>query len=67
MPAVTEITGEFRNHEFQQSGEIQVLKGFIYNDARERFNDGEYIRTSAVERIEGDLVFTRNSIYRIIN
>lgn len=66
-PNQVQITAEIRRHEFQQMGDVQVLKGFVYGDANGRFRDGEYIRTSIVDRIEGDLVFTANSIYRVIN
>lgn len=63
----TQITAELHRHEFRPIGELQIVTGFVYGDTKGRFRDGEHIRSSAVERIEGDLVFTENSVYRIIN
>lgn len=48
-----------------------VAHGYIYNDSRGIFRDGERIRTSAIKQIveiEGLLyVETRNTIYKILN
>lgn len=43
----------------------QKIIGEIYGDTKGRFKDGELIRTSTVERFDGDLVFTRNSVYKL--
>lgn len=43
-----------------------VLRGRIYNDIRDRFADGEIVRTSYVTavNVEQKTIHTRNSIYR---
>lgn len=69
MPEATEvqITAEVQRHNIRPIGELTLLQGYVYGDKRGRFRDGEFITSSAIERIEGDLVFTANSIYRILN
>lgn len=69
MPEATEtqITAEIQRHNIRTMGELTLLQGFVYYDKLGRFRDGEFITTSAIERVEGDLVFTRNSVYRVIN
>ena len=44
-----------------------VIKGEIYNDSKERFEDGALIRTSSVRNIDfiQGVVETRNSIYNL--
>lgn len=48
-----------------------VAHGFIYNDSRHIFLNGEPVRTSAVKQVvevDGDLyIETRNTMYKIIN
>lgn len=59
------ITAELRRHDFQISGDEQMVRGFVYSNPR--FREGEYIRRGPVKRIEGDLVFTDSEIFRILN
>lgn len=44
--------------------------GGIYNDSKNRFEDGEMVRTSTVERItpvdDHLFVYTKNTVYRIV-
>ena len=58
---MTDITGTLQN--WAKSG--QVFYGEIYGDSKGRFPDGTPIRTSRVEEIVGDTVYTLNSIYKL--
>lgn len=55
-------------HDFP-SGAMSAY-GYIYNDSRELFHDGQDIRTSAIKNVyreEGvTYIETRNTIYRLI-
>lgn len=48
-----------------------VAHGYIYNDSRGIFTDGEPVRTSSVKQvveIEGEIyIETRNTMYKILN
>ena len=52
----------YRSHT-TQSGFI--LEGKIYGDKKQRFDDGERIYTSLVVKLDGDLAYTRNSVYKL--
>jgi hypothetical protein len=41
------------------------MYGYIYKDFKMRFNDGDAITTSPVVFINGDIVYTRNTTYKI--
>jgi len=41
------------------------LSGDIYGDTRGRFLDGERVSTSEIVSVDGDIVTTRNSVYRV--
>jgi len=41
------------------------LHGQCYHDTEGRFFQGEYITTSAIQRISNDLVITKNSAYYV--
>ena len=41
------------------------VTGRIYNDIHERFRDGTQIGTSRVVLVVGDVVYTRNSVYKV--
>lgn len=58
-----EGTAEIRNAVHQGIG--SVCTGHIYGDRKGRFKDGEFVSTSAIVGIDGDLIQTRNSLYRI--
>lgn len=47
------------------SAQWQRLIGIVKNDVQQRWPDGRRIFTSPIELIEGDLAFTRNSVYRL--
>ncbi len=62
-----EITATLKNALIYRIGKHSVFTGDIYGDVHKRWPDGSHIRTSLVDRVEGDLVYTRNSIYKIDN
>lgn len=43
-----------------------LVRGYIFGDRKGRFDDGTFIRTSHVQRVEGQIVHTRNSVYRLV-
>ncbi len=61
-----EVTGELHNWHASTVGGYTIYHGNIWGDTRGRFPDGTHVRTSPVEKVEGDLVTTRNSVYRLI-
>ena len=68
MSAEIEIDAELREaaeHSIDPQGAKTFLTGHIYGDRKLRFSDGCWITTSEVQRWEGDVAFTRNSIYRV--
>lgn len=62
-----EITGELRNWMIETIFEHMICSGKCYNDSKNRFDDGEMIRTSYIVKldVENRLLYTRNSIYRL--
>lgn len=64
---MTQITAILKNALIHRIGEHSVFTGEIYDDVNKRWPDGTSIRTSMVDRVEGDLVYTRNSVYKIDN
>ena len=60
-----EVDGELRNVIFESVGEHVIAWGNIYDDRKGRFNDGDMVHTSAITKREGDVIWTRNSVYRI--
>jgi hypothetical protein len=62
------VTAELRNVSRRTNSPWRPydhLSGDIYNDNRSRFRDGERVSTSAIVSIDGDIVTTRNSVYRV--
>lgn len=60
------ITGTVKNHRFVNLGGGQtMLAGEIYGDKRNLFPDGTTIYTSPIEDIVGDVVTTKNSVYKL--
>ncbi|QGH74850.1 hypothetical protein MAL1_00104 [Bacteriophage DSS3_MAL1] len=62
------IDGELHNYSEgprTKSGKY-VLWGHVYGDAKGRFPDGLFIRTSAIVKIEDGIALTLNSAYRLI-
>ena len=43
----------------------KVYSGNIHGDTRGRFPDGELVRTSAVQSVDGNIVTTANSVYEV--
>ena len=46
--------------------DVLVVTGEVYNDSKNRFRDGEKISTSQVMGIEGTLLITRNTVYKLV-
>lgn len=59
------IDGVLKNVYFEQIFNQRIAIGNIYNDRKGRFNDGTVIHTSAITKQEDDVIWTRNSVYRI--
>ena len=47
-------------------GYHKVFTGNVYGDTKGRWTDGRFIRTSPVVKVEGDLIYTENSVYQMI-
>jgi len=57
---------EWRKHVCRSDG-TYVLWGFIYDDVRNRFPDGQWVHTSRIDNIVGDLAYTfTGSVYRLV-
>ena len=41
------------------------IRGAIYGDTRGRFKDGTVIVTSLIDKIEGEIAYTRFSTYKV--
>lgn len=60
------VTGRLENWMRQDyGGGAYVYVGNLYEDVNQRWWDGVNIRTSRVKKVEDDLVYTLNSIYRL--
>lgn len=61
------ITGTLRNwrKQYCTADGRMVIWGHIYDDVHNRFPNGHFIHTSSVKKIEGDIVYTRNSVYKL--
>ncbi len=57
------ITAKLKNAEVMRSSIGDILRGQIYGDVHGRFDDGEWIRTSYIKSVDGNIVTTRNSVY----
>ena len=42
-----------------------TIVGNINGDTKGRFEDGHLVRTSTVLKTEGDIIYTRNSVYKL--
>lgn len=41
--------------------------GNIYGDRKGRFTDGTYVHTSPAVSVEGDILTTRNTVYKLVD
>ena len=55
------VTATLKNYE----GFDECYVGEIYSDTRGRFPDGTLVTTSKVLKVEGGLLYTKNSIYKL--
>lgn len=66
MESFTAKLQEWRKHVCKPDG-TYVIWGFVYDDATLRFPDGHWIHTSAVDRIEDGVAFTKTgSTYLLV-
>jgi hypothetical protein len=63
---MTQITAELRNWQKFESSYGDVYIGDIWEDVHQRWSNGTLIRTSLVQKEEGDLVYTLNSVYKLV-
>ena len=63
---MTQITAELRNWQKFEIPHGNVYIGDIWGDVHQRWNNGTLIRTSLVQKEEGDLVYTLNSVYKLV-
>jgi hypothetical protein len=61
----SEITGTLENWRYYHSDDVKVVYGKIYGDTKDRLSDGTLIHTSYIIKQEGDIVYTRNSVYKL--
>lgn len=64
--AEAQVTAKLYDWWVEEFDGVKIVLGRILEDRKGRFPDGTHIHTSHVDRIEGDLVHTRNSVYRLI-
>ena len=57
------ITAKLKNAEILKTSLGDIARGQIYGDVHRRFDDGEWIRTSYIKSVDGNIVTTRNSVY----
>lgn len=60
-----EVTGIIKNAVRFGSDNLYCVVGNLYQDSKNRWYDGVEIRTSQVVREEGNLIYTRNSVYMV--
>lgn len=62
---MSEVTGRLEG--WYWDDQYNIIWGYLYDDVRERWCDGQYIHTSHIEDKkdykEGDIVYTLNSSY----
>lgn len=65
MSDTIEVTATIKNATFHENGGKQYVRGNIYDDIHNRWPDGHSVCTSSILDVRGDIVITKNSIYRI--
>ena len=58
-------TAKLENWIIQKYGDKEICWGNVYNDQKGRFKDGSLIRTSIIEKREGNIITTLNSSYEL--
>ena len=56
-------SGIIKNWQIHNYNDWQILTGTVVVDNKGRWEPGMHMRSSVIERIVEDLVYTRNSIY----
>lgn len=56
-----------REWEITREDDYVIVRGYIYNDIKKRFEDGTYIHTSMVLKADfvSGIIETRNSVYHL--
>lgn len=66
---MTEVNGTIKNATRFPWGPVDnptvMVNGRIYGDTKGRFPDGKLVTTSGIVKEEGDLIYTKNSVYRV--
>ncbi len=55
--------GTIENWRIVDMGGYKVIVGDLYGDAKGRFLDGTYVKTSPIKAQDGNIIRTVNSIY----
>lgn len=63
----TAVTGILKNAKKWKRPHGYIYTGNLYEDSKNRWWDGVEITTSLVTKEEDDLVYTLNSVYRLVN
>jgi hypothetical protein len=63
----TAVTGILKNARKWELPRGYGYTGNLYEDSKNRWWDGVEITTSRVTKEDGDLVYTLNSVYRLVN
>lgn len=60
-----DVDGVLKHVTFEQIFNNRIAIGTIYGDRSGRFPDGTVIHTGTITKQEDDVIWTRNSVYRI--
>jgi hypothetical protein len=68
---MTQITAELTNYQEvfvrDRNGTVgTIYMGLIWDDTRGKFSDGTLVQTSLVQKVEDNLVYTLNSVYKLV-
>lgn len=63
-PTIVGVLRNWRKHVCKPDDTF-IIWGNVYDDVLNRFYDGQFIHTAKIEKIDGDLVYTANNVYRL--
>lgn len=61
-----QITAELHNYQIITYEDYSYAVGNIRGDTKNRFGENERVHTSAIDRIEGDIMYTKYSVYKLV-
>lgn len=64
---MSNITASLEGAYVEDLGICWIVWAHIHGDIRKRFSDGTLVRTSSVKLLDGDVIYTTNSIYEIVS